>query len=102
MKKKQKLFSITKDDFEFHYFRAGGNGGQKQNKTSSGCRVIHKETGISAESREARDQLENKRRAWKKLVASPEFQAYLKLRIDDCNGLIKYEKLVDGEWVPWT
>lgn len=99
---RKKLFSITKDDFEFQFFRAGGKGGQHQNKTSSACRAIHKETGISAECRDSRDQLENKRKAWKKLVSSPEFKAYLQLRIDDCNGLVKYEKLVDGTWVPWN
>ena len=39
------LFSLTKNDFELQFFRAGGKGGQKQNKTSSGCRIIHKESG---------------------------------------------------------
>ena len=30
---KELLFSVTKDDFDWDYFRAGGKGGQHQNKT---------------------------------------------------------------------
>jgi protein subunit release factor B len=38
---KELLFSLTKKDFRIDTFRAGGKGGQKQNKTSSGVRVTH-------------------------------------------------------------
>jgi len=36
---KELLFSLTKKDFRVDTFRAGGKGGQKQNKTNSGVRV---------------------------------------------------------------
>lgn len=44
-------------------FRAGGKGGQHQNTTDSGVRLVHRPTGVRAESRTERSQLQNRRRA---------------------------------------
>lgn len=109
------LFSITKDDFEFQVFRAGGKGGQKQNKTSSGVRLIHKKSGAIGESRSERSQSQNKKLAFKRLIDSNVFQIWLKKEIsiisdgydkvqqkidkdmDSSNLKIEYKK--DGKWV---
>jgi hypothetical protein len=119
---KEHLFSLTRDDFEFEYFRAGGKGGQAQNKTSSGCRVRHLASGAVAESREHRQQLQNKRAAWSKCVHSPRFTNWLRvatarakmtaahryavdqylereLRGDNPNILVEI-KDENGDWVP--
>lgn len=42
----------SKEDFTVQVFRCGGHGGQKVDKSSSGVRIIDKETGITTESRE--------------------------------------------------
>lgn len=48
-------------------FRAGGKGGQHQNTTNSGVRLVHRPTGVRAESRTERSQLLNRRRALARL-----------------------------------
>lgn len=64
----KQLFQVRRSDLRMDVFRAGGKGGQKQNKTSTGVRFTHLATGISAESREHRTQTANRRAAFHKLV----------------------------------
>ena len=79
-KKKQLLFSLTKKDFRVDTFRSGGKGGQHQNKTESGVRITHIESGAVGESREEREQLRNKEKAFQKLINSPKFKAWHKVK----------------------
>ncbi len=46
-------------DLELQTFTSGGPGGQHQNKTQSGVRLIHKPTNVRAESRTERSQHKN-------------------------------------------
>ena len=75
---KELLFKLTKKDFEVQTFRAGGKGGQHQNKTNTGVRIIHTASGARNESRNSRSQADNKKSAFSKLVKNPIF---LKWRI---------------------
>ena len=78
---KKLLFSITRDDFEWQYFRAGGKGGQNQNKVNSGVRCIHPLSNARGEARDSRDQLSNRRAAFSRCVKSGLFQAWFKKEI---------------------
>lgn len=48
-------------------FRAGGPGGQHQNTTESGVRLVHLPTGVRASAREERSQHRNRSIALKRL-----------------------------------
>ena len=76
-KKRELLFKLTKKDFEIQTFRAGGKGGQHQNTTDSGVRIIHKASGARGESRSERSQLTNKKLAFQRLTKSPKFKIWL-------------------------
>jgi hypothetical protein len=76
---KKLLFSVTKNDFEVQHFCAGGKGGQNQNKTASGTRIIHRESGAVGEARDAREQRINKKNAFDRLFKSKKFQLWLKM-----------------------
>ena len=74
--KKELLYSITKKDLTVQTFRAGGPGGQNQNKRETGVRIIHRDSGAVGESREERSQLQNKRTAFKRLIEHPKFKLW--------------------------
>jgi len=64
-------------DIRFESFRAGGPGGQHQNKTESAVRAVHLPTGLSATARDGRSQHRNKALAIERLVALLDAKARL-------------------------
>jgi protein subunit release factor B len=76
----KRILSVSIRDCEVQTFRAGGNGGQNQNKRDTGVRVIHHPSGARGESREERSQLQNKRAAFLRMVKTPKFQTWLKVQ----------------------
>lgn len=96
---KQRIFSLSKanGDFKVETFRSGGKGGQHQNKTDSGARIVHAASGLSAESRTERSQSLNIKLAFKRLVSKPEFQKWLRIETARRMGLLKdLDKEVDA------
>ena len=91
------LFSVTKKDLTIQVFRAGGKGGQKQNKTSSGVRVIHSDSGARGESREERSQSANKKKAFKRMVATGKFKLWLNAKAHEMMGNLGLEADVEKE-----
>lgn len=71
---RHRVLSVTIHDCEVQHFRSGGKGGQNQNKRDTGTRVIHHPSGARGESREERSQLQNKKKAFRRMVESPKFQ----------------------------
>ncbi len=86
---------IKREDVDRQTFRSGGPGGQHQNKTESGVRLIHKPTGVVAECRSERSQHRNEEVAWKLLHAKL-------FRIEEQKRRAEFEKQYDekGE-VAW-
>jgi peptide chain release factor 2 len=60
---------IKEEDLEKQTFTSGGPGGQHQNKTQSGVRLIHRPSGVRGESRTERSQHKNYDNALKLLKA---------------------------------
>lgn len=89
------LFSVTRNDFEWQYFRSGGKGGQNQNKVNSGCRCIHRDSGARGEARDSRDQLSNRRNAFIRCIETPIFKAWHKKAIAICLGTPKPRTVED-------
>lgn len=95
MKKKQHVFSVTAKDLRIDTFRAGGKGGQNQNVTNSGVRITHDASGAVGESREHREQLQNKKAAFLRMTETKEFKSWMALQRDIIFNNIKYEE-ADG------
>lgn len=79
MSDKKPIITVTIKDCRVDTFRAGGKGGQNQNKTNSGVRIVHEPSGAVGESREHRDQLTNKKAAFRRMAESEKMQKWLKI-----------------------
>lgn len=70
------LFSVTARDCRWDYFRGTGAGGQKRNKTSSGVRCTHTDSGAVGQSDDTRSQHTNKRTAFTRMSQTQEFKLW--------------------------
>lgn len=106
-----KILSVTLADCETQTFRAGGSGGQNQNKRDTGVRIIHHPSGARGESREERSQLQNKKAAFKRMAESSAFRAWVRRQAgEDALTIaavdremwpdrLKTEVFEEGQWV---
>ena len=104
------VLSVTLADCTVQTFRAGGKGGQNQNKRNTGVRVIHPPSGARGEARDERSQLQNKKLAFRRMAESSEFRAWTRKQVGSDAKLhaeveretwpdrIKTEVMKDGEW----
>lgn len=98
MQNKELLFSLTKKDFIVETFRSGGPGGQNQNKRNTGVRIRHPESGAVAESREHRTQKQNQKAAFERLVNTPEFKRWHKIKVGyTLRGIENYKREIEKQ-----
>ena len=97
---RQLLFTLNAKDFDVQTFRAGGPGGQNQNKRETGVRIIHKASGSSAESREERSQRQNKKIALERLAQTTEFKHWLNRVAYEMISGESVDQVVDKQMAP--
>lgn len=103
---REKISTVTIKDCVVQTFRAGGPGGQNQNKRDTAARIIHEPSGARGESREGRTQFQNKKTAFVRMAKSPAFQQWAR-KMATCapdidsmmsEGNLKIEVRQDGRW----
>lgn len=106
-----RILSVTLKDCEVQTFRAGGKGGQNQNKRDTGVRIIHRASGARGEARDERSQLQNKKAAFRRMAESSTFRAWVRLQAGRQQAieaevermmaphLIRTEVQREGRWV---
>jgi protein subunit release factor B len=110
MPERKPVFSVRLEDCEVQTFRAGGPGGQNQNKRDTGVRILHHPSGARGESREHRSQHQNKRAAMIRLSETPQFRYWVKEQLrqgptveerveaEMADEKIRTEVKQDGKW----
>ena len=98
--KRKHLLSVTKKDFDIQTFRAGGKGGQHQNKTDSAVRIIHRDSGAVGLSRNDRSQHRNKKLALERLVKTSKFKLWINRRVHEIEVGETIEAQVEKEMNP--
>lgn len=84
--KRKLLFSVTKEDCRWDYFRCPGAGGQKVNKTSSGVRCTHKASKAVGQSCDERHQALNRKLAFKRMAETKEFKTWHRMEVARLTG----------------
>ncbi len=95
MKRREKMFSVTAADCRWDVFRGSGDGGQKRQKTSSGVRCVHEASGAEGKATDSRNQSVNRKTAFERMVATKEFQGWLKLKIEAGLGNVDIQEAND-------
>lgn len=110
---RQHVLTITKADLEIQTFRSGGPGGQHQNTTDSGVRILHRASGAVGESRSDRSQHVNKKLAFRRMIEDGRFKAWVAQRVAEARdgetlegrveqmmaaGNLRVEGFEEGKW----
>ena len=86
MAKRELLFSVTKEDCKWDYFRCSGPGGQKVNKTNSGVRCTHRASGAVGRATDERSQKQNRVLAFTRMAESSEFKKWHRIEVSRITG----------------
>lgn len=96
--------SLTKDDFEWDYFTAGGHGGQNVQKTATAVRCTHRPSGSVGIARDERSQVQNKRLALGRCSGTDKFNRWAKTelaKVEQANtGQMTVEERVNMDMLP--
>ena len=78
---KELLLSITKKDFDIHYFSGTGAGGQHRNKHQNCVRMLHRESGASATAKDSRSKEKNVKSAFDRIIKSKTFKKWHRITV---------------------
>lgn len=83
---KEILFSVSKKDCRFDFYRGSGAGGQKRNKTSNCCRCTHIASGAVGKSEEGRSKDLNTKKAFRRMYDTDVFKKWIHLEVSRITG----------------
>ena len=82
MKKKELILSLSKKkgDFVVETFSGSGAGGQNRNRKQKCVRIKHPASGAVATGTEERSLEKNTRKAFRRLIETPKFKSWLRIK----------------------
>lgn len=94
MKKREKLFSLTRKDFKFVPFGASSKGGQHANRNKCYMRCTHEASGAVGLGQKYKSQKQNKKLAFRNMANTEKFKKWIRskgLRMMGVIGQIEAE-----------
>lgn len=79
-KNKVKLFTLTRKDFRWDFYRCPGKGGQHVNKVSTGVRCVHEPSKASGRACDHKSRHKNRQLAFKRMAETKEFKNWVKFK----------------------
>ena len=107
---RQKIYSLTKKDFEISFFSGSGAGGQHRNKHQNCVRMFHRPSGAKSTGADCKSKDQNLKNAFKRITASNAFKRitasnafknWLNIEIAEAAGRMSdIDKIVDDAMRP--
>lgn len=98
MRKREKLFTVTIHDCRVDTYRGSGAGGQNRNKRDTAVRITHVPSGAVGRCEEQRNQLQNKKVAFRRMAETKEFKTWTHMEASRQSGALEEIRLkVDRE-----
>jgi peptide chain release factor 1 len=97
---KELLFSVTKKDFDLHWFSGTGAGGQGRNKLQNSLRLIHRPSGASATGQSNKSRVANQKEAFKGVIEHPKFKMWYNQKVMECLSNETLEEKVKKQMAP--
>lgn len=116
IKPNKRGFTLTKEDFRFDTFTAGGHGGQNVQKTATAVRCVHEPSGAEGVARDQRSQPQNRKLAFERCTSSPRFRVWCAEKLEQIEAgrsteewveeqmkpeNLGFERKVGDRWVQW-
>ena len=86
------LFKVTKADFDETHIRGSGPGGQHRNKTSTGVRLVHRDSGAVGQATDSKSQSANRKAAFRRLRETQEWKLWFRERVRVAHGVPSAEE----------
>lgn len=86
MSKRELLFSITKKDFDIHYFSGTGAGGQHRNRHMNSVRLHHRDSGARSTGQSSKSRQSNLTEAFKSIREKVKFKLWYNQKVLEAMG----------------
>ena len=94
---KEILFSVTKKDFDLHWFSGTGAGGQGRNKLQNSLRLTHRASGAQATGQSNKSRVANQKEAFQGILKHPKFKMWYNQMVMECLSNETVEEIVEKQ-----
>ena len=100
MSRKELLFSVSKKDFDLHWFSGTGAGGQGRNKLQNSLRLLHRASGAQSTGQSSKSRKANQKEAFNGILKHPKFKLWYNQKVMECLSQETIEERIEKQMKP--